>query len=223
MKIYKSALFDLDGTLVDNYSAIHMCLDMAFSKEGIASPDYEQVYRAVGGSILITIKKLLPQGASESSAIRIGEEYMRIFPEYMFCGLKPMPWAKELLAKLGESNIKLACFTNKQQEGAEEILKKLDLDSNLSAVIGTSLHSARKPSKEFTQYALKCLGVDAQDCVGVGDSPYDYAAADACKMDCALVATGADSAESLKARCVSALGVFSNLKELGKAVFNVAL
>lgn len=61
MREFKAALFDLDGTLVDNYAAIHKCLEISFKKFGVEAPSFGDVYKAVGGSILITIQKLLPE------------------------------------------------------------------------------------------------------------------------------------------------------------------
>lgn len=38
MREFKAALFDLDGTLVDNYAAIHKCLEISFKKFGVEAP-----------------------------------------------------------------------------------------------------------------------------------------------------------------------------------------
>lgn len=49
MRLYKAALFDLDGTLVDNYNAIHSTLAESFSLYGIPEPSYDEVFKTVGG------------------------------------------------------------------------------------------------------------------------------------------------------------------------------
>jgi len=223
MTKYKTVLFDLDGTLVDNYTAIHNTLCLCFRKFDLQEPTYEAVYRAVGGSILVTIRKLINDSSKDSLATSIGEYYMQIFNDHVFDGLKPLPYSCEVLRALRAQGLKLACFTNKQQDGAEIILKHLGLDKYLDAIIGTSLHSPRKPSAEFTLAALSILGARADTSLGVGDSLYDFQAADSCAMDCALVATGADSMEKLKQKCQSALGVYANLKDMAASVFDVAI
>ena len=134
-----------------------------------------------------------------------------------------MPYADRILAALKERGLKLACFTNKQQKGADEILGKLGLDKYLDAVIATSLHSARKPDREFTEYALKTLSLEAAETVGIGDSPYDYKAARVCNVASALVATGGDPAADLREKCPEALGVYADFKELALGVFDIAL
>lgn len=222
MKTYKTALFDLDGTLADNYTAIHSALAESFLKHGVPAPTYSEVFRTVGGSILVTARRILAaHGSDEALAQPICERYLEIFPGRMFDGLRPMPYAREILAALRSRGMKVACFTNKQQEGADAIVEKLGF--GLDAVVGTSLHSPRKPEPAFTEKALGILGASADSAVGVGDSVYDYLAARGAGVDSALVATGADSAPSLSERCPECLGVYENLAELSAGVFGVAL
>ena len=196
IRLYKAALFDLDGTLVDNYNAIHSTLAESFSLYGIPEPSYDEVFKTVGGSILITAGKILAaHGNDESLARPICEHYLKIFSEKMFDGLRIMPYAREILSALKSRGIKVACFTNKQQEGADAILEKLGLIES----------------------------VGAGECVGIGDSPYDYRAARSVGVDSALVATGSDSMESLAKNCPESLGVFENLAKLSESVFGIAL
>ena len=218
MTRFKGVLFDLDGTLVDNYTAIHMCVCAAFGRLGIPAPSYEKIVRTVGGSILITMKKLLAGGEFENLYEDAARIYLELYPEYVFYGLSEMPHARAVLEALKGRGLRLGCFTNKQVEGAEEILKKLDLAKYLDCVAATSLHSPRKPERAFTLAALEKLGLGAGETVGVGDSPFDYMAAEAAGMASALVATGGASKEELAAKCPRAIGVFENLEALSKAV-----
>lgn len=222
-KQYKAVLFDLDGTLISNYVAIHKCLCESFGEFGIPAPEYDTVFHTVGGSILITIKKLLAPLGLEEKADVVAARYLELFPKHIFDGLSKMPYATELLDALKARGLKIACFTNKQQDGAEPILERVGLDKHLDAVIGTTLHSPRKPERAFTESALKILGTTPEETLGVGDSPYDYKAARVCGLDSALVATGGDSAEFLSRECPETVGVFRDFRELAKTVFGIDL
>ena len=70
MRLYKAALFDLDGTLVDNYNAIHSTLAESFSLYGIPEPSYDEVFKTVGGSILITAGKILAAHGNDETLAR---------------------------------------------------------------------------------------------------------------------------------------------------------
>lgn len=221
MTRFKGVLFDLDGTLADNYTAIHLCAREAFRRLGIPGPEYEDVFKTVGGSILITMKRLLAGGDFAQKYEDAARLYLELYPDYIFCGLKPMPGAREVLEALKARGVRLGCFTNKQAEGAEPILQKLDLAKYLDCVAATSLHSPRKPEREFTLLALEKIGLGAGEVLGVGDSPFDYMAAESCEMASALVATGADSRESLEKNCPNALGVFGSLSEMAREIFGI--
>lgn len=213
----------MDGTLVNNYTAIYNTTAEAFAEFGIQAPDYEKIFRTVGGSILITMQKLLAGSGREELAEKLAARYLEIYPAHTFDGLEMMPHADKILAALKSRGLKLACFTNKQHKGAEEILNKLGLSKYLDAIIATSLHSPRKPDREFTEHALKTLSLEASETVGIGDSPYDYKAARVCNVASALVATGGDPAADLREKCPEAIGVYDGFRELALGVFDIAL
>jgi len=223
MKKYKGVLFDLDGTLVDNYTAIYNTVCETFAERGLPPPSYDVVFHTVGGSILLTVTKLLKPVGREAEAEEMSRRYLSLFKKHVFDGLKAMKYAPEILGALKAEGLKLACFTNKQQEGADEILARLGLSQYLDAIVATTLHSPRKPEPEFTRTALAALSLDAEDVLGIGDSPYDYKAARAVGADSAIVATGGDSAEFLRSECPLAIGVYPDFKALAASVFGVAL
>ena len=220
---FKGALFDLDGTLADNYSAIHKCTCEAFAQLGIPAPSYDTVLHTVGGSILITMQRLLEGTPRAADAARAAEIYLELYDNFALYGLKAMPYAAEILRALRSSGMLLGCFTNKQQSGAKTVLKHLGLFEYFDCVAATSLHSPRKPDPEFTRSALQLIGLGAGDVVCVGDSPYDYRAATSCDVPVALVATGGDSRGRLLEVCPKALGIFADLRELSEDVFGVSI
>ncbi len=220
---FKGVLFDLDGTLADNYTAIHKCTCAAFEKFGIPAPTYERVFTTVGGSILITMKRLLADTPYADLYEKTADYYLQIYPDFVFCGLKAMPYAHEVMAELKSRGIKMACFTNKQRSGAEAVAEKLGFDKFFDCIVATSLHSPRKPDREFTQTALREIGLPAAEVLGVGDSPFDYLAAENASVKSALVATGGDSKASLLEKCPNALGIFDDLKGLSAAVLSVEI
>ncbi len=224
LKTYTAALFDLDGTLVDNYTAIFVTAGIAFKEFGITPPPTrDEVVRSVGGSILLTLKRLLAPRGREEMADEIGARYAEIFPLHAVDGLKMLGGADKILSALKSRGLKLACFTNKQTSGAEIVLRHLGLDSYLDAIVGTELHSPRKPDPAFTRMALDRIGADPSNSIIIGDSRYDYAAAQSCGMDCAIVATGADSAAFLKVECPNAFGPYEGMFDLAKEVFGIVL
>ncbi len=213
-----AVLFDLDGTLVNNYEGIYSCLNETFDKFSIPRRSYQEVVSCVGGSILLTIKKLLGDVPNLND---IGQYYAERFNDHALIGLKPLPYVAEILSALKERGKKIGLLTNKAQDASEIILKHLGFARYFDSICGTTLHSVRKPDVEFTQRALDELGAAAGESLMVGDSQYDYKTAKNISMYSAMVATGATDIDTLRDIAPDALGVFPSMKELAKGVWNM--
>lgn len=205
---FETVFFDLDGTLVDNYEAITKCISVVLEPMGITPPNLEKVKQTVGGSILITFEKLIGKDLAPIAA----KTYMQHIEKYEFFGLKEMPYARNILQNLKSRNLKIALFTNKSQNSAKNIIEFLKLNQFFDGIIATTLNGARKPDKEFTQFALEKMNANPKTSAIIGDSPYDYNAAKIYNLTPILVATGGDSFESLKSQCPDA-NIFKNLQE----------
>lgn len=220
-KKYAGVLFDLDGTLVYNYAAIHATICEVFARHGVECPSLQLVARTVGGSILVTISRLLAPFSLEDKAQEYTEEYMEIFPKNVFVGLELIKGADFVLKALHSEGVKTACFTNKHEDGALAILERLDLLKYLDCVIATTINSPRKPEAKFTLAALEKMGLAPCEALGVGDSPFDYMAAQNGGIDSALVATGTDSLADLRTKCPKAVGVFRNMESLARDLLGI--
>jgi len=87
----ETVLFDLDGTLVDNFEAIHRCYDDVMGMMGLPSVTLEEIRRAVGGSVNVTVVKLAGE-ANAPTATRLFREH---FPSVMFHGLRAYPGCRD--------------------------------------------------------------------------------------------------------------------------------
>ena len=211
----KTVLFDLDGTLADNYDAITKTAAYALEKLNLKPPTREQIKAAVGGSIMLTMQRLIGDKLAETAA----KIYAEKADEYATFGLKAMPGARELLERLRDMGVRAACFTNKDEKVAKKVLSYLKLDGLLEAVIGTSLKGPRKPMPEFTLAALEKLNTKPCDALIIGDSKFDYLAAKNCSIRAILVATGNDSVKDLEAKCPDAFAICQNMDQIRREFF----
>ncbi|MFM7743669.1 MAG: HAD family hydrolase, partial [Verrucomicrobiota bacterium] len=190
----ETVLFDLDGTLVDNFEAIHRCYDDVMGMMGLPSVSLEQIRRAVGGSVNVTVVKLAGE-ANAPTATRLFREH---FPSVMYHGLRAYPGCREILGGLRQRGVRVAVYTNKDEANSKKIMEHLGLDDVLDGVYGTNVHPWRKPQPEFTQYVLSSLKARPESTVMVGDSPFDIAAARNGRLAAIhCVTTGSHTAEEL--------------------------
>lgn len=214
----QTVFFDLDGTLIDNFSAIHKCYADIAREMGLIPKSYEQLRATVGGSITLTLSRLIGDDLAEEGVRR----FRAHFPEVMFDDVFVLDGVEWILKKLRERGIKTAVFTNKEHSATLALLEYLNLSALVDGVFGTNLPDMpwRKPNREYSEYVLKKMGVPAENAMLIGDSPFDVGAARIVGIPVACVTTGTHMPEAL----IECLGtqelVFPNMFALGRDLFN---
>jgi phosphoglycolate phosphatase len=211
----RGVLFDLDGTLIDHFATLYGCYEFALSTLGLPVPSREHVRRSVGGSMEVTMRKLIAEQHVAPAAALWREHLARTYLD----DVTLMPGGGELVRALHTRGLRLAVFTNKIGETSRGICAHLGLSPHLDLVLGANDSPWRKPQPEFTALALERLGTSAADSVLIGDSPYDIDAARAGGMAALCVTTGTHTAEELAAAGADA--IFPDLPALGAAVFGL--
>lgn len=211
-----TVLFDLDGTLIDNFTAIHRCYSDVAAELGLHPKSYDEVRGAVGGSITVTMGKLLPPELAD----RAVELYRAKFPAVMNEGLFAYEGVERIVRGLRGQGKTVAVFTNKDTRFSRKLLEHLGFDHLFHKIIGTGDSPWRKPEAEFTKFALEQLGACPSRTIMIGDSPYDIAAArNGGLLAVHCVTTGSHSAEQLAKDNPD--GIHRDMHELGRAVFGL--
>lgn len=213
----RAVLFDLDGTLIDHFATLYACYQHALSTLGLPVPSPEFVRRSVGGSMEVTLAKLVDARHVEAAARLWREHLARIYLD----DVTLMPGAGELVRALHARGLRLGVFTNKIGENSRGICAHLGLSPHLDLILGANDSPWRKPQPEFTRLALERLGASADETVLIGDSPYDLDAARAGGTRASLVTTGTHSAAELIAAGAVPESVFPDLRALGRGVFGL--
>jgi len=91
----RAILFDLDGTLIDQFDAIHRAFALTLESMGFKKPGFEEVKKAVGGASEATMIKLIGKERAKEAV-----QLLRpIFEKEMLTGLKVLPGALDILKK----------------------------------------------------------------------------------------------------------------------------
>lgn len=209
---FRTVLFDLDGTLLDHFSAIHRSHSHVRRHYGLPEATREEVMRAVGGGLPEALKKTL--GPAHADRL---EDALPVYREYwdrtMLDDAVLFPGALDLLRALNAAGVKCAVFTNKHGPSARRVCSHLGLDSLLAGVFGAMDTPWLKPEPQFAAHALEKLGAEAATTALVGDSPWDVEAARNARLGGSfMVTTGTHSEEELRAH--GAPHVFPGLPDL---------
>lgn len=210
----QTILFDLDGTLIDHFTTIYKSVAHTQRTLGLPESDYATVRAAVGGSAPVTLERLLGK-EHRATALPIFQEY---FESIMFEDLLALPGSAWILEALKDKGYKIAVFTNKLGDQSRSTLKYLGLDRWLEAIVGTGDTPYRKPEAAFTAHILELMQATADETILIGDSPFDYAAAEVGGIKAYLVATGSHTQKELS-ETTNAAGIYTDLYELGESLF----
>lgn len=172
----KAVLFDLDGTLVDSIRDLADSTNYALAGLGFPTRKTELFYTFVGDGIPKLIERALPAGVSpeirEAALQRFMEHYRVHYADQTVC----YPGIPELVAQLRAAGLLTAVISNKAQEMAVIVTEKL-LGGQFDCITGKQPGFATKPDPALTLKVIHELGVLPQECVLVGDSGMDMAAA----------------------------------------------
>lgn len=188
-------LFDLDGTLIDHFKAIHRCHVHAMTRIGLTAPTMAQVRGAVGGGLDEAIAKL----AGRDRVPAILPVYTQHFDATHLDDVELLSGALELLQPLNQAGVTCAVLTNKRGYASREVCDHLGLTPLLRGVFGVGDTPWLKPDPAFTRHALERLGAIAATTLLVGDSPFDVQTAKNAGLGFIGVTTGTHTAEELRA------------------------
>jgi phosphoglycolate phosphatase len=208
----RTVLFDLDGTLVDQFRAIHRCHCFAMRSVGLPEPSYPQVKAAVGRGVENAIAAL----AGPENVARLLPLVLQHWDDTGLDDAALLPGAREILEDLRRRGVRCASLTNKRGPDARAVCAHLGLAPLLDHVFGAQDTPWLKPQREFTDHALRALGADAATTALVGDSTHDVATALNAGLALYAVTTGTHTEAELRA--AGATQIYPDLAAVGAAL-----
>ena len=173
----KAVLFDLDGTLADSLSDLADSTNYALSKMGFPSHERDEYKYLVGDGIPKLIERALPVGEkTEENKKKCFDIFMERYKEHYHDKTVAYDGIPDMLSELKEGGLKIAVISNKAEEMAVKVVEKL-FGGMFDVVAGKREGFPTKPDPALTLEVIRQLGVKPQECVLVGDSGMDMAAA----------------------------------------------
>lgn len=172
-RMYRTVIFDLDGTLLDTIGDLAAAANYVCRKNGWPEHTVEEIKGMVGHGIPNLVQKFSP---AEARSPLIAMNTLAQFSQYY--GLHNMeqthPYAgmPELLGRLKAAGMRLAVCSNKA-DGFSKAIVEHYYPGIFDLVRGNLKGVPVKPDPAVAQGILKELGADAASAVMVGDSSVD--------------------------------------------------
>ncbi len=186
---YDTAIFDLDGTLLNTLGDLTDSVNFALKSCGFPIHTESEIKAYVGNGIAKLIDRAVPKEASDEEKIKTLELFRKHYS--MNCENKTQPYEgiPELLAALQTAGLKLAVVSNKIDSAVSKLCKKY-FGSYIMFSVGDREGLARKPAPDAVLEVLKQLESAPENAIYIGDSDVDIQTAKNAGMDCISVTWG---------------------------------
>lgn len=209
----KAVLCDIDGTLVDSNWLHAEAWQQAFAEMGI-QVDREEVRRQIGkgGDELIPV--FVPWWKREAV-----EEPLKRYREWIFRKdflprVKALPRAREFAEELKRRGIKFALASSSKKADLEDYKRIMQVEELLDEATTADDVDRAKPHPDVFCAALKRLGLKPEECIALGDTPYDAESAGKAGLRTIGVETGGWTRDELSdAGCVEVYTSIADLLE----------
>jgi HAD superfamily hydrolase (TIGR01509 family) len=185
----RGAVFDLDGTMVDNmrwHARAWIAMVRAHTADPRSDEEIEQFLYAHAG---MKNSELVPLLVPVGDVAALEEEKESLYRKLYAPSLAPVPGLLPLLDSLHERGVKLAVASAAPQANRDLVLDGLALRSRFDAIVGPEHARRGKPAPDIFLAAAKLLGVAPSDCIAFEDAPKGVEAAVAAGMRCAALTT----------------------------------
>ncbi|WP_158746947.1 HAD family hydrolase [Acidisphaera sp. L21] len=172
----KAAIFDVDGTLVDSVD-----LHASAWQEALVRFGHHVTFERARGQIGKGGDQLIPVFLSEAEQADHGEamEAWRsdLFKSKYLPMVRPFSAVPELLRRLQDARVTIAVASSAKKAELDIYLEIAGVKDLVDVATSSEDAEQSKPAPDIFQVALKKLGIEGDEAVAIGDTPYDAQAA----------------------------------------------
>ena len=186
---YQTAVFDLDGTLLDTLEDLYLATNMALESHSLPPRTRDEVRMFVGNGVGMLILRAVPDDTDEDTVLWVLADFKRIYSSICEDHTKPYDGILDMLTALRERGVRIAVVSNKFDAATKKLCAKY-FGELVEVAIGERAGVRKKPAPDTVLEALRELGVTAEGAVYVGDSDVDIATAKNVGIPCISVTWG---------------------------------
>lgn len=168
--MYKSIIFDLDGTLLDSSMGILEAVQITLKELNMPMLPPEILKTFIGPPIQNSLEKHF--GLTSAKAMEIANKFRANYKEYSLLQATLYPGILELCAKLKAQGHKLAVATYKSHDNAMKILEHFGFMEYCDYALGSD-KEGKYSKADIIRLCIEQLGSDLDECVMIGDSKAD--------------------------------------------------
>ena len=209
--MYKTILFDLDGTLLDTTDGVIEAVKITIQELGLKMPNEDVLKAFVGPPMQSSFQKYFD--LDKETALKNANLFRANYKKHSLFIAKPYAGSLELLEYLKENGCKLAVATNKSHENAMGILDKFGISKYLDYALGSDLEG-KLTKKDIVNICIEKLNAKKEECVLIGDSTADSTGAKEAGIDFIALTYGFGFKSKNDLDGIANVGIYNSIEEL---------
>jgi beta-phosphoglucomutase len=166
-----AAIFDMDGTLIDNTPYHYQAWQQLFKKYKMPQISKETYLTSISGvPILNTLKKYFGDSTSEAELTDLAKQKKQFYEAAFLPHLKPINGLENFLATLKRAGVKTSLATSSTMDDVNFIFGTIPIRQYFDAIIIGSMVSEPKPSPQIFLKAAEGLSIHPDKCLVFEDS-----------------------------------------------------
>lgn len=191
-----AALFDMDGTLIDNTPYHFLSWQWLYKKYGIGELTKAEYYTTISGvPVLQTIRRVFGEGRTKAQLQALLEEKEAYYRNIYAPHLQGIKGLEDFLAALKSAGVRMALGTSATPEDINFIFGHLAIRQYFDAIINASMVTRPKPDPQVYLLAAEALQMPPARCVVFEDSLAGIKSGHAAGMKVVGITTGHTAAE----------------------------
>lgn len=196
MKI-KTAIFDLDGTLLDTLGDLADSVNVALAAQGLPAASEQVICARVGDGVRNLVRRCLPEGAKDALIDACLDDFRTAYEARMMNRTQPYEGIVPLLKRLKKEGVSVGVLSNKYDLAAKSLVRQYFGDL-CQVTLGEKPTTPRKPDPAAALSLLRQLGGRADEALYIGDSAVDMQTAKNAGLTAVGVTWGFRDAASLR-------------------------
>jgi phosphoglycolate phosphatase len=196
--IFKAAIFDLDGTLLDTLEDLADAMNLVLERNRLPVHEAAAYRYFVGDGIEMLVRRALPFEVEDEAILgRFVGEMRSEYDRRWSAKTKPYPGIPEMLDAAAAAGLAMAVLSNKPDGPAGRIVRTYFPSIPFRLVAGATFGRPKKPDPAAALDISARLGVAPRECLFMGDTAVDMQTAAGAGMFALGVLWGFRTAEEL--------------------------
>ena len=194
--IYKTAIFDLDGTITDSGPGIMNAIRYAVKKRGLPDVPEEVLRSFIGPPLKEQFRSVF--GLSDDEGTIMVATYREYYGEKGIFENRVYDGVPEVFQKLQEAGVRILMATSKPEKYAKQIAEHFGFDKYFDFIGGACMDGRRTDKHDVIEYVIDSCKVCRENTVMIGDRRHDMIGASKAGIRSIGVLYGYGSREELE-------------------------